>query len=141
MAMPHVSLSRCLTGEAYLVRGTIGLDWRDFERFYQFDRNKKRGEKMRRKKREPATRKPADSQPKVTATKGQLDSKIHEVKSQESLLLFLFVANYSEILTEPMIELIWDFMEFLKSQDYYIINGKEVFCFPASKLIRFSSLK
>jgi hypothetical protein len=42
MAMPHVSLSRCLTGEVYLVRGKIDLDWRDFEKFYQLDRNKKR---------------------------------------------------------------------------------------------------
>lgn len=123
-----------------MVRGTVGLDWRDFEKSYKFDRNKKRGEKMREKKREPATRKPADSQPKV-GTKGQLDSKIRELKSQESLLLFLFVENCPEILTEPMIELVWNFMEFLKCHGYYIINKKEVFCFPASKLVRLAGLK
>ncbi|MBA7556237.1 hypothetical protein ES705_48936 [subsurface metagenome] len=95
---------------------------------------------MKQKKKEPATRKSADSKRKE-CPKRQLDSKIREVKSQESLLLFLFVANYSEILTEPMIELVWDFMEFLKSTGYYIINGKEVFCFPASKLVWLAGLE
>ncbi|MBA7553637.1 hypothetical protein ES705_46231 [subsurface metagenome] len=95
---------------------------------------------MKGKKREPATRKPAGSQSKVE-TKDLLDSKIREAKSQESLLLFLFADNYSKILAEPMVEVVWDFMEFLKSQDYYIINGKEVFCFPASKLIRLAGLE
>ena len=95
---------------------------------------------MKQKKREPATRKPADSKPKVV-TKGLLDSKIREVKSQESLLLFLSVENYPKILTEPMIELVWNFMEFLKRHGYYIINEKEVFCFPASKLVRLAGLE
>ncbi len=96
---------------------------------------------MREKKREPATRRPAGLQSKVTATKDRLDSKIKDVQSQESLLLFLFVENYPKILTEPMIELVWDFMEFLKRQDYYIVNGKEVFCFPASKLVQLAGLE
>ncbi len=95
---------------------------------------------MKGKEREPATRKPADSKHEELP-KCLLDSKIREVKSQESLLLFLFVANHSKILTEPMIELIWDFMEFLKSTGYYIINGKEVFCFPVSKLVRLAGLE
>jgi len=64
-----------------------------------------------------------------------------ELKSQESLLLFLFVANHSEILAEPMVELIWNFMEFLKSNGYYIVNEKEVFCFPFSKLVCKGDLK
>jgi len=95
---------------------------------------------MREKKKEPATRKPADSKRKELS-KRRLDSKIAEVNSQEWLLLFLFVANYSKILAEPMVELVWDFMEFLKSAGYYIINEKEVFCFPASKLVRLSGLE
>jgi len=95
---------------------------------------------MREKKREPATGGSTDSQRKV-CTKRRLDSKIREVKSQESLLLFLFVENCSEILTEPMIELVWDFLEFLKSYGYLIINKEEVFCFPASKLVELSGLK
>ena len=95
---------------------------------------------MKEKERRPATRKQTGRQRRAEA-KRLVDSKIKEVQSQESLLLFLFVANYSEILTEPMIELVWDFMQFLKSTGYYIINGKEVFCFPASKLVRLSGLK
>lgn len=69
------------------------------------------------------------------------DSKVKEIKSQESLLLFLFVENHSKILTESMIELVWNFMEFLKSNGYYIVNEKEVFCFPFSKLVRKGDLK
>lgn len=92
------------------------------------------------KKKEPATRKPADSKRKELS-KRQLDSKIAEVKSQESLLLFLFVANRSEILTEPMVKLTWEFMEFLKSHGYYIINEKEVFCVPFSHLVRKKDLR
>ncbi|MBA7703335.1 hypothetical protein ES703_112117 [subsurface metagenome] len=96
---------------------------------------------MKQKEREPATRKPADSQHKDENLKCRLDSKIRELKSQESLLLFLFVENCPKILTEPMVELVWNFMEFLKRHGYHIINEKEVFCFPASKLVRLSALK
>ncbi|MBA7646279.1 hypothetical protein ES703_54041 [subsurface metagenome] len=92
------------------------------------------------KKRGPLNCEPRDPQRK-DCPKRLLDSKIREVKSQESLLLFLFVANYSKILTEPMVELIWDFMEFLKSHGYYIINEKEVFCVPFSHLVRKKDLK
>ena len=95
---------------------------------------------MKQKKKEPATRKSADSKRKE-CPKRQLDSKIREVKSQESLLLFLFVENCPKILTEPMVELIWDFMEFLKWSGYLIINKEEVFCFPASKLVWLAGLE
>jgi hypothetical protein len=92
------------------------------------------------KKRGPLNCEPRDPQRK-NESKRLLNSKIAEIKSQESLLLFLFVANYSKILTEPMVELIWDFMEFLKSHGYYIINEKEVFCVPLSHLVRKKDLK
>jgi len=93
-----------------------------------------------KKKRGLANRKPTSPQRRLE-TKRQLDSKIAEVKSQESLLLFLFVENYSKILTEPMVELIWEFMDFLKSCGYYIINEKEVFCVLFSHLVRRKDLK
>ncbi len=69
------------------------------------------------------------------------DSKVKEIKSQESLLLFLFVENHSKILTDSMIELIWNFMEFLKSNGYHIVNEKEVFCVPFSHLVVAENLK
>ncbi|MBA7520833.1 hypothetical protein ES705_12932 [subsurface metagenome] len=92
------------------------------------------------KKKGPAARELTGPK-RMTEARRLLDSKIAEIESQEYLLLFLFVENYSKILTEPMIELIWDFMQFLKSADYHIISGQEVFCFPASKLVKFSDLK
>jgi len=89
---------------------------------------------MGEKKRGAETRQATAPKRKAEA-KRLFDFKLREIESQESLLLFLFVANHSKILTEPMIELIWNFMEFLKSEGYQIVNEKEVFCFPFSKLV------
>lgn len=96
---------------------------------------------MRKEKRGPGEVKQPGPQRMTEKAKRLFDSKVKEIKSQESLLLFLFVENQSKILTGPMIELIWNFMEFLKSNGYYIVNEKEVFCFPASKLVRLKDLK
>ncbi|MBA7633430.1 hypothetical protein ES703_40996 [subsurface metagenome] len=92
------------------------------------------------KKSGPLNCEPKDPQRK-DESKRLLNSKIAEIKSQESLLLFLFVANRSEILPEPMVKLIWEFMDFLKSHGYYIMNEKEVFCVPLSHLVRKKDLK
>ena len=97
--------------------------------------------KMRdKKKRGLATCKPTSPQRKTEARR-LLDSKIAEIKSQESLLLFLFVGNCSEILTEPMVEMLWEFMEFLKAHGYCIVNEKEIFCVPFSHLVCPADLK
>jgi hypothetical protein len=93
------------------------------------------------KKRGPESGLPTGPQRKDGNLKRRLDSKIRDVESQESLLLFLFVANRSEILPEPMVKLIWEFMDFLKSHGYYILNEKEVFCVPLSHLVRKKDLK
>ncbi|GAH92464.1 unnamed protein product [marine sediment metagenome] len=92
------------------------------------------------KKRGPEGQRPTGPQRQGNLER-RLDSKIRDVESQESLLLFLFVANCSEILPEPMVKLIWEFMEFLKSNGYLIINEKEVFCVPLSHLVRKKDLK
>ena len=89
---------------------------------------------MREKKRGGEVRKHTPPK-REDESKRLLDSTLREIKSQESLLLFLFVANCSKILSEPMIELVWEFLEFLKSEGYRIVNEKEVFCFPFSKLV------
>lgn len=99
---------------------------------------------MREKRKEPVADKQAGSKDEAKARAKAIHIfkvKEKELKSQESLLLFLFVENYPKILTEPMIELIWDFMEFLKSNGYHIVNEKEVFCFPFLKLVRKGDLK
>ena len=92
------------------------------------------------KKRGPDSRQPTGPQRKAEA-KRLLDSKIAETKSQESLLLFLFVANCSKLLTEPMVEMLWEFMEFLKAHGYNIVNEKEIFCVPFSRLVCVADLK
>lgn len=96
---------------------------------------------MRKEKRGPGVLRQPGPQRMTEKAKRLFDSKVKEIKSQESLLLFLFVENQSKILTEPDIELIWNFMQFLKSNGYYIVNGKEVFCFPASRLVKLAGLR
>lgn len=93
------------------------------------------------KKSGPPSNEPRGPQRKDESLQRQLDSKIRDVESQESLLLFLFVENYSKILTEPMIQVVWDFMEFLRSHGYHIVNGEEVFCVPFSHLVCKKNLK
>lgn len=74
-------------------------------------------------------------------SKRLLHAKIREIKSQESLLLFLFVESQQNIITEPMLDVIWQFMEFLKDSGYHTISGKKVFCFPFGKMAELSKLK
>lgn len=95
---------------------------------------------MKDKKKGSAAVKQTDPK-RMTEAKRLLDSKIKEIKSQESLLLFLFVENYPKVLTESMLCMIWKFMEFLKKSGYHIIDGKDVFCFPFSKMIKLKDLK
>jgi len=97
--------------------------------------------KMRdKKKRGLANCEPTSPQRKAKA-KRLLNSKIVEIESQDSLLLFLFVENCPKILKEPMIQVVWDFLEFLKSHGYIIVNEKEVFCVPFSHLVAKAGLK
>lgn len=80
---------------------------------------------MRKKRKKgPATSEQTGPRRK-DCPKRLLDSKVKEIKSQESLLLFLFVSDYSKVVTEPMVELVWNFMEFLKSNGYQIVSEKE----------------
>ena len=95
---------------------------------------------MRKKKRGPASGQPTGPQRKDRSRR-LLDSKIAEIKSQQSLLLFLFVANCSKILTEPMVEMLWEFMEFLGSHGYSIVSEREIFCIPFSHLVCVADLK
>ncbi|MBA7645156.1 hypothetical protein ES703_52909 [subsurface metagenome] len=93
-----------------------------------------------KEKKRLANCEPTSPQRKTEARR-LLDSKIAEIESQDSLLLFLFVENCPKILTEPMIQLVWDFLEFLKSHGYLIVHQKEVFCVPFGKLVCKADLK
>ena len=97
--------------------------------------------KMHAKKKTGLDSRQPTSPQRKTEARRQLDSKIAEIKSQQSLLLFLFVANCSKILTEPMVEMLWEFMEFLKDHDYNIVHEKEIFAIPFSKLVCVADLK
>lgn len=95
---------------------------------------------MKDKKKGPEIRKPAGPMQAAEAAH-VLYSKIREIKSQESLLLFLFVESQKNIILEPMLDAIWEFMEFLKTDGYHIVSGKKVFCFPFGKMAELSKLK
>ena len=53
-------------------------------------------------------------------SKHLLELRIKEVQSQESLLLFLFVESQPPVVSEPMLDAIWRFMEWLKKKGYII---------------------
>lgn len=93
------------------------------------------------KKKGPATAEQTGPKRKDDQTKRILHSKICEIKSQESLLLFLFVEFQQNIITEPMLDAIWQFMEFLKTSGYHTISEKKVFCLPFGKMAELSKLK
>ncbi|MBA7610231.1 hypothetical protein ES703_17438 [subsurface metagenome] len=57
---------------------------------------------------------------RMVETKRLLESKIREIQSQESLLLFLFVESQPPVVSEPMLDAIWRFMEWLKKKGYII---------------------
>ncbi|MBA7524247.1 hypothetical protein ES705_16384 [subsurface metagenome] len=95
---------------------------------------------MREKKKGPAGVNQTDPRCK-DESKHLLELRIKEVQSQESLLLFLFVESQPPVVSEPMLDAVWRFMEFLKASDYHVINGKEVFCFPFGKMVELSKLK
>lgn len=95
--------------------------------------------KDKKKKGPDAVKRPSPMQA-AEATR-MLHSKIREIKSQESLLLFLFVESQQNIILEPMLDAIWEFMEFLKARGYHIVSGKKVFCFPFGRMAELSKLK
>lgn len=74
---------------------------------------------MREKKKGSAAVKQADPK-RMVETKRLLESKIREIQSQESLLLFLFVESQPPVVSEPMLDAIWRFMEWLKKKGYII---------------------
>ena len=74
---------------------------------------------MREKKKGPAAVKQTGPKRK-DESKRLLELRIKEVQSQESLLLFLFVEGQPPVVSEPMLDAIWRFMEWLKKKGYII---------------------
>ena len=80
---------------------------------------------MNKKERGPAARKPAGPQHK-TEVKRLIKSKIKELESQETQLLFLFVESQEDVVSELMLDAIWKFMEWLRKNDYIILDAKRM---------------
>lgn len=80
---------------------------------------------MTKKERGPAARKPAGPQHK-TEVKRLIKSKIKELESQETQLLFLFVESQEDVVSELMLDAIWKFMEWLRKNDYIILDAKRM---------------
>ncbi len=74
---------------------------------------------MREKKKGPAAVKQTGPRCK-DESKHLLELRIKEIQSQESLLLFLFVEDQPPVVSEPMLDAIWRFMEWLKKKGYVI---------------------
>jgi len=80
---------------------------------------------MEKKERGPAARKPTGPQHK-TEVKRLIKSKIKELESQETQLLFLFVESQEDVVSELMLDAIWKFMEWLRKNDYIILDAKRM---------------
>jgi len=78
--------------------------------------------KDKKKKGPDAVKQPSPMQ--VAVATHVLHSKIREIRSQESLLLFLFVESQENIIEEEILDGIWAFLEFLKA-DYHIVRRRK----------------
>ena len=87
---------------------------------------------MKDKKKGPETRKPVDPK-RMTEAKRLIKNRAKELESQEVKLFLKFAETYPEMALKIDTALgIWNFPRFLKERDYYIIDGKTVFCVPFS---------
>ncbi|MBA7616893.1 hypothetical protein ES703_24195 [subsurface metagenome] len=77
-----------------------------------------------------------------TEIKHLLKSRQKELESQEVKLFMKFVKSYPPArLKIDKALAIWNFLRFLKKIGYYIIDGKTVFCFPFSHMVKLKDLK
>jgi len=96
---------------------------------------------MRKKKKGAESRQPTAPERKGKA-KRLFDSKRKGLETQEAELFLKFAEFYPSADMKIEVALaVWNFMEFLKSNHYYIVNGQEVFCVPFSKLARKGDLR
>jgi len=76
-------------------------------------------------KKGPAARKLTGPKHK-TEVKRLIKSKIKELESQEAQLLFLFVESQEDVVSELMLDAIWKFVEWLRKNDYIILDAKRM---------------
>jgi len=63
---------------------------------------------------------------RMTEVKRLFNSKKKELESQETQLLFLFVESQQDVVSELMLDAIWKFMEWLRKNDYIILDAKRM---------------
>jgi len=63
---------------------------------------------------------------RMTEVKRLIKSKIKELESQESQMLFLFVESHEDVVSELMLDAIWKFMVWLRKNDYIILDAKRM---------------
>jgi len=82
---------------------------------------------MTKKETGPAARKPTGPKQAAEATRLiKSKIKIKELESQETQLLFLFVESQQDVISELMLDAIWKFMEWLRKNDYIILDAKRM---------------
>jgi len=97
---------------------------------------------MREKKRGPGVVKQPGPQRLTGKIKRLLHDRKKELDSQEAKLFLEFAEIYPPAdLTLHVAEAVWSFIQFLKERDYLLIQGKDIVCVPASKLVRLRDLK
>jgi len=72
----------------------------------------------------------------MTEVKRLIKNRAKELESQEAKLFLKFAETYPQADLKIDTALgIWNFLLFLKEKDFYIIDGKTVFCVPFSHLV------
>ena len=97
---------------------------------------------MRKEKRGPGVVKQPGPQRMTGQIKRLIKDKAKEIESPEAKLFLQFAEIYPPCdLTLHVAEGIWSFIQFLKERGFLIIQGEDILCCPASKLVRLKDLK
>jgi len=82
-----------------------------------------------------------DLKEKNKKVKRLLHSKIQKNDYRESQLFLKFLAAQPEsILKRDKVELVWEFVTYLKKSGYHILHGNTIFCMPLTRMIKMKDL-
>jgi len=76
-------------------------------------------------------------------SKRLLNSKLKELESPEAQILLAFLRDYplANEMSLDSAELLWSFIVWLDLKKIRLVDEREVFCFPFSKLVRKGKLR
>lgn len=96
---------------------------------------------MRDKKRGPGSRKPTGPE-RMTEAKRILKSRQKELESQEAKILLKFLETYPPgDVSLAAIELLWDFLKWLRTGKISLVSPGDIFYIPFSHLAAAKNLK